>query len=237
MCSRTCSAILPPMRTRSARPPRCSSTASLSSTLAPPAMSDERPLDLAEQAPEVLELGEQEQPRVRRQQVRDGLGRAVRAVRGAERVVDVEVVSVRELAREARVVLRLARVEAGVLEHASALVVETSSRSRRSTGAIAYVRPVLLRLRPAEMRADADARSAAVEQEAAGSGARPGSACRRRPRRSRAARSGRRGRAPACRRPPPSRRSAAASSSEELAHRGRRAGSCSPTRCRTSRRP
>ena len=122
LCSRTCSAILPPIRTRSARPPRFSSTASLSSTLAPPAIEHEGMLDLAEQPAEVVELREQQQPRVGRQEVRHRLGRAVRAMGRAERVVDVEVVAVGELARVPLVVLRLARVEARVLEHAQPVV-------------------------------------------------------------------------------------------------------------------
>ena len=66
-------------------------------------------LDLAEQPAEVVELGEEQQPRVGRQEMRDGLGRAVRAVRRAERVVHVEVVAVGELARIPLVVLRLTR--------------------------------------------------------------------------------------------------------------------------------
>ena len=51
----------------------------------------ERVLDLAEQPAEVIELREQQQPRVGGQEVRDRLGRAVRAVGRAERVVDVEI--------------------------------------------------------------------------------------------------------------------------------------------------
>ena len=82
----------------------------------------ERMLDVAEQPAEMIELGEEQQPRVGRQEVRDGLGRAVGAMRRAERVVHVEVVAVRELARIPLVVLRLARVEAGVLEHAQPVV-------------------------------------------------------------------------------------------------------------------
>ena len=197
---------------------------------------DEGLLDLPEQAAEMLQLGEQEQPRIRRQQVGDGLGRGVRAVRGAERIVDVEVVPVRELAREGRVVLRLARVEAGVLEHAQASVgneLAQAALDRRHR----VRRPVLLRLRPPEMGADADPGRAAVEQQPQGRQRGPdarvvcdlavlerdvqvgadqdaASLDLRR-----------------------ARRSAAASSREELAAPGPRAGSCSPTRCRTSRRP
>ena len=56
------------------------------------------------------------------QEVRDSLGRRVRTVRRAERVVDVDVAAVSELTRELGVVLRLARVEARVLEHPEAVV-------------------------------------------------------------------------------------------------------------------
>ena len=42
-----------------------------------------------EQLAELLELALEEQPRVGRQQVSDALGRGVRPVRRAERVVDV----------------------------------------------------------------------------------------------------------------------------------------------------
>ena len=61
---------------------------------------DERPLDVAEQRAEMLELREQEQPGVGGQQLRDALGRRVRPVRRAEGVVDVQVAAVGELARE-----------------------------------------------------------------------------------------------------------------------------------------
>ena len=79
---------------------------------------DERVLGALEQAAELLELAQQKEPRVGREDVRDALGRRVGAVRRAERVVHVEVVAVGELPRELGVVRGLARVEAGVLEHA-----------------------------------------------------------------------------------------------------------------------
>ena len=77
---------------------------------------DERPLGRVQQAAERLELAPQQQPGSGRQQVRDALGRGVRAVRGAEGVVDVDVGELREGGREGRVVGRLAGVEAQVLE-------------------------------------------------------------------------------------------------------------------------
>ena len=90
------------------------------------------------------------------------------------------------------------RVEARVLEHAHAVVGASSSRSRAATGAIAYagIRP----LRPPEVRADDRPPPRRARAAAAASAARRGSACRRRRGRPRAARSGRRGRARACRR-------------------------------------
>ena len=140
----------------------------------------------------------QQQPGVGGQQVRDALRRGVRAVRRAERVVDVEVAAVGELARELRVVLRLARVEAGVLEHAHAARRASSSRSRACDRRHRErrVRP----LRPAEVRADDDLARRRARAAAGASAAPPGSACRRRRGRPRAARSGRRGRGRACRR-------------------------------------
>ena len=184
---RSSSAILPPMSTVSARPPRLLQDAELVLDLRAAGDEHERPLDLAEQAAEMLELGEQQQSGVGRQQVRDGLGRGVRAVRRAERVVDVEVAAVGELAREALVVLRLARVEARVLEHVDALVRQELSQPRRDRRH-RVLRAVLLRLRPAEMRADAHLGRAAPRAAARASAARRGCACRRRRARPRAAR-------------------------------------------------
>ena len=110
------------MSTVSARPPRLLEHAELVLDLRAAGDEHERPLDLAEQAAEMLELVQQQQARVGGQQVRDGLGRGVRAVGRAEGVVHVEVAACGELAREALVVLRLARVEARVLEHVDPLV-------------------------------------------------------------------------------------------------------------------
>src|SRR5256885_13155750 len=115
----------------------------------------------------MLELGEQEQAGVRREQVRDALRRGVRAVRRAERVVDVQVAALRELAREALVVLRLPWVEARVLEHVDALVRQELSQPRRD-GRQRVLRTILLRLRPAEVRADAQLGRAALEQKLEG---------------------------------------------------------------------
>ena len=70
--------------------------------------------------------------------MRHALGRGVRAVRRAERVVDVEVAAVGELACVRLVVRGLTRVEARVLEHVHAIVADELAAARRATGAIAY---------------------------------------------------------------------------------------------------
>ncbi len=122
----------------------------------------ERPLDLAEQLAELLELALEQQPRVGGEHLGHADRRRVRPVRRAERVVDEQVEVVGELPREPGVVRRLARVEACVLEHANPLVwqvlVQPSfHRLHRERG--------VLPLRPAEVRADDDLRGVAFEQE------------------------------------------------------------------------
>jgi hypothetical protein len=88
----------------------------------------------------------------------------MRAMHRAERVVDIEVAAVGELAREALVVRRLARVEARVLEHVDALVRQEFSQPRRDRRH-RVLRAILLRLRPAEMGADTELCCVAREQE------------------------------------------------------------------------
>ena len=113
---------LPADSTVSARPPRFCEHAELVVHLRAAGDEHERALDVAEQPAEVLELLLEQEAGVRGQQMRDRLGRRMRAMRRAERVVDVEIAAVGELARERLVVLRLARIEARVLEHAHAFV-------------------------------------------------------------------------------------------------------------------
>ena len=113
----------------------------------------------------MLELGEQQQPRVGGQQVRDGLGRGVRTMRRAEGVVDVQIAPVGKLARETLVVRCLTGVEARVLEHLDPFVGEQLGEAcpnRRDR----VLRAVLVGLGTAEVRADAHVRRALVEQEA-----------------------------------------------------------------------
>ena len=94
----------------------------------------EGPLDVDEQLSELGELALEEQPRVGRQQLRDADRRRVRAVDRAERVLDEQLVVVREPPREVRIVRRLARVEARVLEHVESLVGEKLAQAPRNRG-------------------------------------------------------------------------------------------------------
>ena len=122
----------------------------------------ERPRDVAEQATEMLELVEQQEPGVGRQEVRHALGRGVRAVRRAERVVDVEVAAVGELACVRLVVRGLTRVEARVLEHVHAIVTDERPQRFGNRGDRVLL---VLALRPPEVRADAHLGRAALEQQ------------------------------------------------------------------------
>ena len=79
---------------------------------------------------ERLDLAFQQPPGGARQQVRDALGARVRAVGGAERVVDVDVGQLRQRARELGVVVGLARLEADVLEQQDLAVARARSRQR-----------------------------------------------------------------------------------------------------------
>ncbi len=78
---------------------------------------DERARRVLEDLAERLDLALEQPAGGAREQVRDALGARVRAVRGAERVVDVDVGELGERACELRVVLGLAGLEADVLEH------------------------------------------------------------------------------------------------------------------------
>ena len=84
-------AIAPPMRIASARCRKASSTPILSVTLAPPTIATSGRAGSSRMPVSVSHLALQEQARGARQQVRDALGRGVRAVRRAEGVVDVDV--------------------------------------------------------------------------------------------------------------------------------------------------
>ncbi len=85
--------------------------------LGPPDDRHQRPRGVLEDAGERLDLALHEQAGRAGQQVGDALGRRVRAVRGAEGVVDVGVGQVGQAPRQLGVVLGLARLVADVLEH------------------------------------------------------------------------------------------------------------------------
>ena len=83
----------------------------------------------------------------------------MRAVHGAERVLDEQVAVVGELARELGIVFRLARVEAGVLEHADF----GHARPKLLLDGLHRVRGIGP-LRPAEMGADCHLGGFVLEQ-------------------------------------------------------------------------
>jgi len=86
----------------------------------------------------------------------------VRTVSGPERVVDVQVAAGGELTRECRVVLRLAGVEACVLEHRDAVV------GQQLTQPLAHRLDCILvvrAFRPTQVRANPQVAHAAIEQQ------------------------------------------------------------------------
>src|SRR2546421_3009311 len=118
-------------------------------------------LHLAEQLAELCQFPLEQEARVRREQLRDADGRCVRAMNGAERVLDEEVVRVRELARERWIVLRLAGIEPSVLEHLEAIVAHCAGQR------FAYRLDRERRIRalwPAEVRADRHHPGVVLEQ-------------------------------------------------------------------------
>ena len=95
---------------------------------------DERPRRVRERLAERVELGRHQRAGAGdRRVLRDAVRRRLGAVRGAERVVDVDVAEPRHLPRERVVVLLLARVEAAVLEqhHGARLRARHATRRRR----------------------------------------------------------------------------------------------------------
>ena len=123
---------------------------------------DERPLDVAEQPAEHLELLLEEKAGVRREEVRDALGRRMRSVSRAERVVHVEIHPVGEPLRAVSGSFAVSPgIEARVLEHLEAVVRKELAKSRRHGR---HRERRIGALRAAEMRAHGDVRRAAVEQ-------------------------------------------------------------------------
>ena len=101
---------------------------------------DERPLGRLQRVAEILQLLLHQQPRRGPlHEMRDGLHRRVRAVRGAERVVHVAIGELGELLREGGIVLLFLRMKAEVLEQHE----------------LSVARAVRLRHRAARLAADA----------------------------------------------------------------------------------
>ena len=110
-------AIAPPMSRRSTRGIRFSMTSILSDTLAPPSTATNGRSGSPSACAEIAQLLLHQQPGAGlRHQPDDRLDRGVRAMRGAERVVHVDVGERGQPLREAGVVLLFLGVEAQVLE-------------------------------------------------------------------------------------------------------------------------
>ena len=115
--ARNVNAMPPPIRSASTLPSRVSISASLSETLAPPRIADERALRRSKIRPRAVELLLHQEPGHRRLEVpRDAVGRGVGAVGGGEGVVDVDVGRAAPAPRERRRRWPPPRVEAQVLE-------------------------------------------------------------------------------------------------------------------------
>ena len=109
--------IAPPIRIASATSRKRSITPILSVTFAPPTIATSGSAGSPGCPFSVVDLALEQPPCGRlRDVVGDALGRGVRAVRGAERVVDVDVGELAPAGRELGVVLRLPRLVADVLE-------------------------------------------------------------------------------------------------------------------------
>ena len=134
----------------------------------------ERAGRVLEDARERLDLALEQQPGGVRQQLGDAHGRGVRAVRGAERVVHVDVGQRGVALRQLGVVLGLPRLVADVLEHHElgvGDVVEVGGEHDVGAEQLAEVlgdglqrQLGLAVLRPAEVRREHDARGAALAQ-------------------------------------------------------------------------
>ena len=163
---------------------------------------DQRPRRVLDHPGQLGHLALQQQPGVAGEVVGDALGAGVGAVGGAEGVVDVEVGERGEAFGQLRVVLRLPRLEAGVLEQQHVAGPERAAAqvdvARRPPPAPASPRPRAARRaarRPAPSRAPGRPSRRAgrggrrgrarrrVRAAVRSSAAPPGSACRRRPRR------------------------------------------------------
>ena len=141
---------------------------------------DERPVRRPERLAEILDFVGHQEPRRRLVDVvHDAFGRGVRAMRGAERVVHVDVRERRQRFGKRRIVLFLFGVEPQVLEQDDAARIRRDDLSRRRADAVGRERHrpvherrqvlghrlqaefrIRLALRPAEVRREDDRRAA-----------------------------------------------------------------------------
>jgi hypothetical protein len=112
----------------------------------------------------VPQLVEEQEPGICRQELRDADGRGVGTMRRPEGVVHVQLASLREVAGEAWVVLRLARREARVLEDGHPVIGQELAQARPH-GLHRVLHAVLVGLRPAEVGADAHLVRTPLEQQ------------------------------------------------------------------------
>ena len=205
---------------------------------------DEGPLDLAEQLAELLQLALEQEARVGRQQVGDALGRRVGAVGRAERVVDER--SQPSASSRANFWSFASRPDRSACSRAPGRARRRAARGgARPTGRIEKAGSGALRT--PEVRADrTSAASCSSSSSRVGSAARIRVSSATRPSSSGTLRSARTStRLPATsasrtERGPPHSYAPTAPAGTRCAttlDEDRRAGSCSPTRCRTSRAP
>ena len=204
--ARNVNAIAPPIRIESASSVKRSITPILSATLTPADHDHERVLGLVQQLPERIQLGLQQQPGRRRQQVGDALGGGVRSMCGAEGIVHVHVGVPGQLGRERGIVLLFARDRTADSRAAAAAPVHRRVQPARPP-AHSTARPRGAATIPGWFRPwvgpDATSRSRSPPGQAGGgwSAVRPGCGRRRPPRRRAVAHSDRPARAPAGPRP------------------------------------
>ena len=125
--------IAPPIRSWSARSEEAVDQRDLVGHLRAAEHDGERPLRILDEPLQRRDLALEQRPRRRRQVLGHADGRGVGAVHRAERVEHEPVREVGEVAREVRVVLRLARVPARVLEHED-LPGSSRAAPRRTSG-------------------------------------------------------------------------------------------------------
>ena len=176
--SRKVLAMPPPTISRSTFFARLCRTSSLVETLLPATIATSGRFGVGERLRDRVDLGGEQRARAGdRRELGDAVGGRLGAVRGAERVVDVDIAERRHLPRQRRVVLLLALVEAAVLEH------DDLARRGRRRHPTQLVRERHARGRAARRGAPRPARAsprASARLRSAGRGARSPSPRRRR---------------------------------------------------------